>query len=230
MKTPGHRVTEALRSERAKPLISTGLLEQPLAVLDLTAANQTLHDVDLADPIAFQAYIDGVLRNAGAAVAVGRYDEDRIVYRHSGLFGGGAEARSVHLGVDLFVASGTPLMAPLDAVVHSLGDNASRGDYGPTIILEHVVGGVCFHSLYGHLDRGSLRRWRDGDAVKAGEPFACIGTHEENGGWPPHVHVQLIAALGRSRGDFPGVAARSERARMLGICPDPNLMLHLPEP
>jgi peptidoglycan LD-endopeptidase LytH len=229
VKTPGERVTEALGRERARPLLGAGLLAQPLAVLDLTAANQVLHDVDLADPIAFQAYVDGVLRHAGAAVAVGRYDEDRIVYRHSALFGGGAEARSVHLGLDLFVASSTPLMAPLDGVVHSLGDNASRGDYGPTIVLEHVVGGVCFHSLYGHLDRDSLRRWVDGDVVKAGEPFARIGTNEQNGGWPPHVHVQLIAALGRSRGDFPGVAARSERVRMLGICPDPNVMLRLPE-
>jgi len=226
--TLAQRLASALDGAPVTPLLSAELLEPPLVVLDLTAANRALQSVNLSDPKAFQAYIEGVVRNAGAAVAVGRYDEDRVVYRHSGLFGDGAEARSVHLGVDLFAPAAVVLRAPLDAVVHSLADNDRNGDYGPTIILAHRIGNVCFHSLYGHLERDSLRRWSDGDKVSAGESFARIGTSDENGGWPPHVHVQLIAEIGNNRGDFPGVAAHSERARMLAICPDPNLMLRLP--
>jgi len=29
-------------------------------------------------------------------------------------------------------------------------------------------------------------------------------------------------------GDFPGVAAPSQRARLLALCPDPNLILGIP--
>ncbi len=57
------------------------------------------------------------ITRAGAAFAVGRYDEPRLVYM-SPLFGASNnptdERRTVHLGMDLFVEPGTRLRAPLD--------------------------------------------------------------------------------------------------------------------
>ena len=116
---PGEHLSSILRRHPPHPVIASELLSPDPVVLDLTGANPSLSCIDLSNALAFQAYIDEQLAKTGARVAVGRYDEDRIVYRHSSLFGGD-EARSVHLGIDLFVPPGTPLMAPHEAAVHSM--------------------------------------------------------------------------------------------------------------
>ena len=47
----------------------------------------------------------------------------------------------------------------------------------------------------------------------------------ENGGWPAHLHFQIIGDLMGFIGDFPGVAKQSEIEEWLERCPDPNLIL-----
>jgi murein DD-endopeptidase MepM/ murein hydrolase activator NlpD len=147
----------------------------------------------------------------------------------------------VHLGVDLFAPAGTPVDAPLPAVVHSVAVNTSPLDYGPTILLRHELahpdapGGppLEFFSLYGHLSLASLvaqsgvPRLRPGDAVAAGGVVGWVGPRTANGGWPPHLHFQLCteADLGGWRGDYPGVCAPEDWAAYALLCPDPNLLL-----
>jgi len=50
-----------------------------------------------------------------------------------------------------------------------------------------------------------------------------------NGGWPPHLHLQLITDLLDKDGDFPGVASPAERSLWLALSPDPNLIARLPD-
>jgi 4-aminobutyrate aminotransferase-like enzyme len=50
-----------------------------------------------------------------------------------------------------------------------------------------------------------------------------------NGGWTPHVHFQIITDLLDLSCDFPGVARPSQRDVWLGLCPDPNLVIGIPE-
>jgi hypothetical protein len=199
-----------------------------LTVFDFTSANRDLERVGIHDATAFTEYLFEQIVEKDLPVGVGRYNEDRVLYRHSPLFDSSAERRSVHLGIDLFVPGGTPIHAPLDAVVHSFGDNDRLGDYGPTIILSHELEGMRFHTLYGHLGRTSLEEISPFQSVSAGEPFAEVGEHQENGGWPPHLHFQIVADMMGLEGDFPGVAAPSERDRYLALCPDPNLILGIP--
>ncbi len=185
--------------------------------------------VDVGDLAAFTAFLDGVRGDAPSLI--GGYDEPRGVYAASPLFGGVAaggsdEPRTLHLGVDVWAPAGTPLRAPLDAVVHSFADNRTFGDYGGTIILTHAdPRGAVFHALYGHLARRSLEGLREGQAIARGTVFAWIGAPDENGGWPPHLHLQRIEDLQGRRGDFPGVVRLSEREHWLRICPDPRDLL-----
>jgi peptidoglycan LD-endopeptidase LytH len=126
------------------------------------------------------------------------------------------------------VTPGKPLRAGGYAEDRS---NDNPGDYGPTIILEHTVGSGAgsekFHTLYGHLSRDSLKGLKPGAAFMAGEPFAQLGTKRENGGWPPHLHFQVLLDIGKAKGDYPGVCKRSEQDRWLAICPDPRPLLGL---
>jgi 4-aminobutyrate aminotransferase-like enzyme/Ser/Thr protein kinase RdoA (MazF antagonist) len=172
------------------------------------------------------------MKQAGAAFGVGRYDEARLVYT-SPLFGASNnptdERRTVHLGMDLYVEPGTQLRAPLDGVVCVAANNVAPLDYGPLVILQHETGdGEKFFTLYGHLTKETLARLKAGRRIGRGEEFARVGATDENGGWTPHVHFQIILDLLELGADFPGVAYASQRAVWTSLSPDPNLLLGIP--
>jgi 4-aminobutyrate aminotransferase-like enzyme/Ser/Thr protein kinase RdoA (MazF antagonist) len=172
------------------------------------------------------------MKRAGAAFGVGRYDEPRLVYT-SPLFGASSNAtderRTVHLGMDLFVEPGARLGAPLDGVVHIVANNSAPQDYGPLIILQHETSdGETFFTLYGHLTKETLTALKPGQRIDRGQGFARVGTTDENGGWMPHVHFQIIVDLLELGADFPGVSYASQRAVWTSLSPDPNLLLGIP--
>jgi len=197
-------------------------------VFDFTSANRALAKLPLNDVAELTEYLFEQIVRHEVPIGVGRYNEDRVLYRHSPLFDGDAERRSVHLGIDLFVPGGTPVFAPLPARLHSFADNDRLGDYGPTVILEHTLDEVTFFTLYGHLGRESLEPLRADMRFEAGDQLGSVGEHHENGGWPPHLHFQIATDLLEYSGDFPGVAAPTQRARWLALSPDPNLILRIP--
>lgn len=164
----------------------------------------------------------------GEPLRAGGYGEDRAVYTQALFAPEGEEPRTVHLGLDVFAPAGADVITPLNARVHSSRINDQPGDYGPTIILEHTpIPGLTFHTLYGHLSRDSLKGLRPGAAFMAGEKIAELGTKRENGGWPPHLHFQILLDIGGAKGDYPGVCKRSERDHWLSICPDPAVLAGL---
>ena len=207
-----------------------GLDVRRAARLDFTAANVRLTPDNLRSTPTFAALVDILLAEQGAEAGWGGYLEDRVIYRRSPtLFGAAGPPRSLHLGIDVWCPAGTAVAAPLPATVQSVADNAGFGDYGPTVILAHMLGGQRFWSLYGHLGRAETARLAPGQRLAAGEVFAAVGPWPENGDWPPHLHFQLMTDLaGSPGGDFPGVAVPAERAAWAARCPDPNLVLRIP--
>lgn len=172
--------------------------------------------------------LDAAEVKLGEPVRFGGYGEDRSLYTQALFAPEGDEPRTVHLGVDVFAPAGAAVYTPLSGRVHSSRINDNPGDYGPTIILEHTpIAGLTLHTLYGHLDRDSLKGLKPGTAFMAGEKIAELGTKRENGGWPPHLHFQIILEIGNAKGDYPGVCKRSERDHWLSICPDPGPLLGL---
>jgi 4-aminobutyrate aminotransferase-like enzyme len=144
---------------------------------------------------------------------------------------GSGEPRTIHLGIDLTLPPGSPLFAPLDGVVHGFGDTG-RFDYGPVIVLRHEVPGdppIPFYTLYGHLERQSIAGLTVGRRFAAGERLGAIGPAPENGDWWPHVHFQIVTDMLDVAHNFNGVAAASQRGAWLGLCPDPNLILQIPD-
>ncbi len=220
-------ILEGHRGEFAS-VIPFDLESGGFTVFDFTTANHDLEHVGINDVADFTEYLFEQIVSGDLPVGIGRYDEDRVLYRHSPLFDDSTERRSIHLGIDLFVTGGTTIYAPLDGVVHSYANNDRLGDYGPTIILAHELDGTRFHTLYGHLSRACIEEISRGQAVPHGGAFAEVGEHHENGGWPPHLHFQIVTDMDGAEGDFPGVAAPSERKRFLDLCPDPNLILGIP--
>jgi 4-aminobutyrate aminotransferase-like enzyme/Ser/Thr protein kinase RdoA (MazF antagonist) len=177
--------------------------------------------------------LDAIMEEAGVAVGIGQYDEARYLYTSSAFAVSDKptdETRTVHLGIDLFAQAGTPVRAPLDGKVVAFADNTAHQDYGPVIVLEHEIDKATkFYTLYGHLSRESLKGLKVGQKIKKGKKFAELGSAEVNGGWTPHLHLQIMVDLLGLNTDFPGVALPSQRNVWLSLCPDPNLILNIPK-
>jgi 4-aminobutyrate aminotransferase-like enzyme/Ser/Thr protein kinase RdoA (MazF antagonist) len=228
------RIVAWLRAnaDAAAPVLETDLRTAPSAVFDLGVGSTLLG----ADPAASEtrALTDTIfaeMERRNVRVGVGRYDEARLLYA-SPLFAGPEdddERRTVHLGLDLFVSPGSPVCAPFAGTVHTVANNPAPLDYGPLVILRHETdSGEAFFTLYGHLSEDSLEGKSPGQPVARGEGFARVGAPPGNGGWPPHVHFQLILDLLGLGRDFPGVARASERAVWTSLSPDPNLVVGIP--
>jgi 4-aminobutyrate aminotransferase-like enzyme/Ser/Thr protein kinase RdoA (MazF antagonist) len=188
---------------------------------------------DAKDPTATTKRLFKQMQDTHVNVGIGRYNEARLFYTAEQFeiqTDEMPEQRTVHLGIDLYMQSGSPVYAVLDGKVHSFNNNHADLDYGPTIILEHEADeGYHFYTLYGHLSLDSLIGLKAGKPVGKGEPFARIGETETNGGWPPHLHFQIIVDMLGERGNFLGVARPSQRDIWTSISPDPNIILGIPQ-
>jgi 4-aminobutyrate aminotransferase-like enzyme/Ser/Thr protein kinase RdoA (MazF antagonist) len=222
-----------LRQANAVPVLDADLRVAPSLVLDLSVGSPFLGaDPRYAETGPLTDLIFGAMEQAGVGIGVGRYDEARGIYL-SQLFAPGGrvthERRTVHLGIDLFVAPGATVRAPIAGVVHVLANNTAPQDYGPLVILRHEAGDATpFFTLYGHLSRDALHALAVGQKVEAGQAIARVGTPPTNGDWPPHLHFQIILDLLERDAEFPGVAFPSQRAIWTSLSPDPNLLLRIP--
>ena len=229
------RIASWLRSHTGDfaAVIPSDLRTEPCVVLDLSIGSPLVSGDELrnVEPKLTQRLF-GAMQDAGVKVAVGRYDEPRLLYTSSLFAAGGSpldERRTIHLGLDLFADAGTPIHAPIAGTVHAFADNRAMLDYGPMIILRHTTDdGDEFFTLYGHLSRESLDGLSPGKSIARGERFATMGTPDVNIGWTPHVHLQIITDLLDLGTDFPGVARPSERGAWRSLCPDPNLLVGIP--
>jgi murein DD-endopeptidase MepM/ murein hydrolase activator NlpD len=210
------------------PVVPFDLSGDKLALFDFTAANQDIREDILNDTKEFTAYIDHALKESGARYGIGGYQELRTLYGPSQVFDAvkrDEEPRRLHLGTDIWGKPYTPVMAPTDGILHSFAFNDNFGDYGVTIILSHVLNGISFHTLYGHLSLNSIKNREEGMRIAKGDVFAEFGIPFENGHWPPHLHFQIIRDMGEWKGDYPGVCKFSEKENYLSNCPDPDLVL-----
>ena len=205
------------------PLLGTSFQKEDFCEIDL---NVNTPDLDLEaiqtyDGLDF--YIQNELKRKEAKVGVGGYLEKRVLYQQSNNFKSEAENRDIHLGVDWWSAAETEIYAPLDGKIHSFQYNDLYLDYGATIILQHELDDLVFYTLYGHLNLASLGNLEKGMLIKKGRPFTAMGNRNENGGWVPHLHFQIIKNMMGKEGDFPGVTSKRLLVEFSKNCPDPNV-------
>ncbi|MBL0169491.1 MAG: aminotransferase class III-fold pyridoxal phosphate-dependent enzyme [Gemmatimonadaceae bacterium] len=208
------------------------LRTSPVAPVDLSVGG-TLLSSNAADntPGEVDRRVRQVLAEHGAIVGAGGYDEARVMYEWTGEPASN-ERRTIHMGLDLSLAVGAPLYAPLDGVVHGFEFANRHHDYGPVIVLRHRTTGpdaVDFFTLYGHLTPDSLDGLQVGQVLPKGTEFARIGSAPTNGDWWQHVHVQLITDMLDVPCNVDGAVKASQRVVWRSLCPDPNLLLGIPD-
>ena len=195
---------------------------------DLSAPTTDKLNLPLTDANAFEDFVENHLTKNNAKAAYGGYLEHRNLYQRSTVFKDvNIEERNIHIGLDLWIKAGTPVLAAFEGTIHSFQNNTALGDYGPAIILEHEIDGLRFYTLYGHLSLESLDGKTEGAAVKKGEIIGQLGAAPINGDYAPHLHFQIIKDMQGKRGDYPGVCSQSELEFYKTNCPDPNLLLKI---
>lgn len=232
------------RSGRFAHLVGRDLSVTPVIGLDMGAGSTLVtSDPSQNSTDRFTRRVFERMAEAGTEIGVGGYGEARVIYesepdRAATVDQRLAERRTVHVGLDVTMASGTPLYAPLAGVVHGFEEVSVRHDYGPVIVLRHEVPAdadgadgevIPFFSLYGHLSRESLDGLHIGRRIEQGEQFAAIGTPPVNGDWWPHVHTQVILDMLDVACNMDGVSIPSRAAVWMSLCPDPNLLLGVPD-
>lgn len=219
-------INNLLSHEAVFPVMGEKLDDSNSILMNFSPTNLELPSVDISNTESFNSYVFGLLHKAGKRFGHGGYFEHRVIYSRSTVFATAEEDfRDIHMGVDIWAEAGTPVFAPLDAVVYSFQDNAGFGNYGPTIILQHEVGGTVFFSLYGHLAKTDLEQIKVGQHISKGKEFCHLGPFPENGDWPPHLHFQIMWDLMGNQGDFPGVCSHREIDKYRQICPDPVILI-----
>ena len=208
------------------PLFGTPFSTLPTVRFDLSRAAGTVRYGGLPDQLdAFEQEIAGLLEKNNAVVGYGGYGEVRDFYRWES-YGDFPEdgltrrVRDMHLGTDFWTTAGTPVYAPLDGTVFSVSKASPFRGYGPSVVLFHRPRpGFHFYTSYGHLSAASAERLRIGQKLKAGRLVGKLGTPEENGGWPAHLHFQVhIDMLGSK--ELIGVGYSTERPLWMDLSPD----------
>ena len=88
--------------------------------------------------------------------------------------------RTMHEGLDVASAVGTPVHAPADGTVVF---NGIEGGYGHVLVLDHGYG---LKTRYGHLSRIDVKV---GEKVKRGQLVAAVGNSGRSTG--PHLHYEV---------------------------------------
>jgi len=205
------------------PLLGTSFQKEDFCTIDLNVNTPNLDLGAIQTYGGLDFYIQNELEKQEAKVGVGGYLEERVLYQQSNNFKSEAENRNIHLGVDWWSVAGTEIYAPLDGKIHSFQYNDLYLDYGATIILQHDLDGLVFYTLYGHLNLASLEYLKKGMLIRKGKAFTAMGSRNENGGWVPHLHFQIIKDMMGKEGDFPGVTSEKLLTEFSKNCPDPNV-------
>ena len=216
-----------------KPIIDTNLRSEPLLILDTSVSNPNIPEPGMPfDTNSANQFIFNQLESRKTRVAVGKYDEYRLLYNSDDFVDFTGHQRRLHLGIDLYQVAGSSVYAPMAAEIYSIANHTDEYDYGGTLILRHpiLVDGESleFFSLFGHMDPASIAHHRTGDQINAGQKLAEMGQTQENGNWPPHLHYQLMTDMLDETNTFFGVGSHRYRDIWLGLCPDPNLVLGIP--
>ena len=223
----GISLEQLLAQRYTFPLLGEAISFEAYVKLDLSIDNLELKAINLASSEALEDYIWQFMKIRGAKVAYGGYLEKRAIYKRSSHFykEDDIKERNIHLGLDLWTATNSPVFAPLEGKVHSFNFNNNFGDYGPTLILEHNFKGFNFFTLYGHLSLESIDNKVVGEVIEQGAVIGFLGSRVVNGDYPPHLHFQVINDIGGFIGDYPGVCSKEDLGSYLKNSTNPEIFL-----
>ncbi len=143
----------------------------------------------LLDPSVCRLFIDACHRKYAIDFSFGGWMESRKSLWHGSYLDD--DERYIHLGVDYNVPEGTGIsIHHTSTVIRIDNDFPETHGWGNRIIVHDEQRDVML--VFAHLDVPT--GVHVGDILSPGTIFAHVGTTSQNGGWFPHLHVQIICA------------------------------------
>ena len=134
------------------------------------------------------------------------------------------EQRWFHLGIDLDMKAGEPVLVPIDGVIVLSEYEQGDGNYGGMCVLQCEHEGSAIYIIFGHLAIASLPK--AGEKFRKGEQIATIGTREENGNWFEHLHIQELTQKGFDNGwVYKGYCSQREIDGLDEFCINPSFVI-----
>jgi len=205
------------------PSIKKNKLEK----IDLSVSTKFIEPSELGDLEVFQYKIEKLQEKFPDKILAGGYLEPRAIYttdKYGKSGNSGNENRTIHIGLDFWLPSKTPVHAMFDGEVVIAINDAGEKEYGGLVVLKHKTKNFDFFTLYGHNSVKSATKHSVGDKIKKGDKISELGNYPENGNWPPHLHFQIMLSMMDYKIDFPGVMYYNQIEIWKEICPDPNLL------
>lgn len=196
--------------------------------IDLSVSGSWVgHETDFNDLDFFQFKINKLQAKNPSKIIAGGYLEPRVLYTspaYDKIGNFGRETRTIHLGIDCWLPSGTDVHALFDGEVVTAVNDEGDKEYGGLIILKHQTKDFDFFTLYGHLSVESVLNKNIGEKIKKGDCIGKLGIYPENGNWVPHLHFQIMLSMMNYKTDYPGVAYFNQIDVWKSICPNPNIL------
>lgn len=98
-----------------------------------------------------------------------------------------SEFAAPHNGVDLTPGAGAEIHAVAAGTVRIATE--AGGDYGVTVVIDHIIDGQPVATRYGHMQYGSLQV-KQGDEVTVGQVIGRVGQTGKATG--PHLHLEVL--------------------------------------
>ncbi|AUG28798.1 MULTISPECIES: M23 family metallopeptidase [Microbacterium] len=122
-----------------------------------------------------------------------------------------SEFATPHNGVDLTPGEGAEIHAVAAGTVRIATE--AGGDYGVTVLIDHIIDGQLISTRYGHMQYGSLQV-KQGDKVTAGQVIGRVGQTGKATG--PHLHLEVLLG-GTTRIDpMPWLAEHTKGGHTVG--------------
>lgn len=136
-----------------------------------------------------------------------------------------------HTGIDVNVNEGTHIFSPVQGKILYAGNDAPLvGGWGKHVFQSILFRGKVHVLLYAHLGTIMVS---EGTTLSPGRVIGTVGSPMTNGGWRPHLHLQLFA---ESNGvadwkmfsdEMDGYVAEEDLAEWARKCPDPTPLLFM---
>lgn len=168
----------------SKEVTGRGFAHLPMdAVARHLVESPIYQEMRKSDPVAFQAACAGCL---GLTTPYGGWMENRSHFLAGTYLDN--EKKYLHLGVDIWVKEGTAVVAPvcLDFVGTYFDPDDSGGWGGVVLAQDPRNPSLTF--LFAHLSSMGMA---SGD-LSQGQLIGRVASTQYNGGWHPHLHIQVI--------------------------------------
>lgn len=133
-----------------------------------------------------------ILETSHNAKIYGGYLEDRSPLfdeRHD-------KDKVIHLGMDFWVSERTQVWFPYNSgrVIGISPNSNTKGGWGNRVDILIEVNGVNYVAIFAHLSSENLAEagLSVGAEIHKAKLIGRVGKYEENGGWRPHLHLQVI--------------------------------------